>query len=108
MRSRVCQSNEGSRSLRMSVLNVDFTLSADGSTADWNVPVSTQYMFYAVGTFGGGTLSLECSPDNGTTWFTVDHLPSAGRLIRYLVSGETVRITLTGATTPTISTGLRQ
>ena len=92
----------------MGVLNVDFTLSTDGASADWNVPVSANYMFYAVGTFGGGTLSLECSPDGGTTWFTVDHLVEAGRLIRYLVSGETVRVSLVGATTPNISTGLRQ
>lgn len=92
----------------MGVLDVSFTMNVDGSTKDWNIPVSSNYMFYGVGSFGGGILSLECSPDGGTSWFTVDHIPSDGRLIRYLVSGEVVRISLEGATAPNIATGLRQ
>lgn len=92
----------------MGVLDLSFNLTADGSTKVCNVPVSSNYMFYGVGTFGGGILSLECSPDDGANWFTVDHLPTAGRLIRYLVSGEKVRINLEGSNNPDINTGLRQ
>ena len=65
-------------------------------------------MFYAFGTFGGGCLSLEASPDGGVNWFTVDQLSGAGRLIRHLVNGEKVRISLIGATSPNITAGLRQ
>lgn len=92
----------------MSVLNIDFNLVTDGETKSYNVPVSEDYMFYAVGAFGGGVLSLEASPDNGVNWFTVDQLSEAGRLIRYLVSGEKIRICLEGATSPNITTGVRQ
>ena len=92
----------------MSVLTIDDTFAADGISKFSNVPLSIDYMFFATGSFGGGCLSLEASPDNGVTWFTVEKLTQAGRLIRYLVSGEKVRICLSGATTPSIQAGLRQ
>ena len=92
----------------MSVLNLDFNLLADGSTKVCNTPLSSSYMFFAVGDFGGGTICLEASPDNGANWFTVDQLTKPGRLIRYLVSGEFIRITLAASTSPNINTGLRQ
>lgn len=92
----------------MGVLSFDSTFSADGMSEAWNVPVSNDYMFYAVGSFGGGQLSLESSPDNGLNWFTVDTLSSAGRLIRYLVNGERVRLCLSGATSPSVTSGVRQ
>jgi len=63
----------------MSVLTVSHTFSEDGESKPSNVPLSVEYMFYATGDFGGGTMSLEASPDNGLTWFTVDKLTSAGR-----------------------------
>ena len=92
----------------MGVINKTFALTANGSTDKHNVPVSSEYMFYGVGGFGGGTLQLEASPDNGINWFTVETLTKPGRLIRYLVGGEKIRITLSGATGATITTGLRQ
>ena len=92
----------------MSVLTVDHSFSADGVSKLSNIPLSIDYMFFATGNFDGGTLSLESSPDNGVTWFTVEKLTQAGRLIRYLVSGEKVRICLSGATTPNVNAGIRQ
>ena len=92
----------------MSVLTVDHSFSINESSKISNVPVSIEYMFFATGDFDNGCLSLEASPDNGVNWFTVDQLTGAGRLIRYLVSGEKVRLTLTGATNPSINTGIRQ
>lgn len=92
----------------MSVLDLDFNFTSDGSSKVCNVPLSAKYMFFATGAFGGGTLCLEASPDDGVNWFTVDVLPEAGRIIRYLVSGEKVRITLVDSTSPDIDTGIRQ
>ncbi len=92
----------------MSVLTVDHAFGSDGVNKFSNVPLSIDYMFFAVGDFSGGILSLEASPDNGATWFTVEQLSAPGRLIRYLVSGEKVRLSLAGATSPDINTGLRQ
>ena len=94
----------------MSVLTVNHTFTADGesSVKGHNVPLSIEYMFFAVGEFGGGCLSLEASPDDGVNWFTVDQLTAPGRLIRYLVSGERVRLILSGATTPNVQAGIRQ
>ena len=92
----------------MSVLNVDHDFVLDGQSKSWNIPVSAEYMFYATGTFNGGTLSLEASPDNGANWFTVDKLTAPGRLIRYLVTGEKVRLCLSNSVTPNITAGLRQ
>lgn len=92
----------------MGVLSVDHTFTGDEASKSHNVPVSEKYMFYATGTFGGGCLSLEASPDNGSTWFTVDQLTAPGRLIRYLVSGEKVRISLEASASPNIISGIRQ
>lgn len=92
----------------MSVLTVDHNFTDDGVSRTSNVPVSIEYMFFATGTFGGGCLSLEASPDEGVNWFTVDQLTSPGRLIRYLVSGEKVRLILTDSNNPNINTGIRQ
>ena len=92
----------------MSVLTVDHTFSDDGVSKLSNVPLSIDYMFFATGDFGGGKLSLEASPDNGISWFTVEEFMSPGRLIRYLVSGEKVRIKLSGANNPEVNTGIRQ
>jgi len=92
----------------MSVLVFDHVVTVDGSTKNWNVPLSIDYMFYAAGNFGGGILSLEASPDGGLSWFTVEQVDNSARLIRYLVNGEIIRITLEGATNPNITTGVRQ
>jgi len=91
----------------MGVLSFDHTITANGSSKSWNVPLSGNYMFYVVGDLSGGLLSLECSPDD-TNWFTVEKVGEPARLIRYLVSGETVRLTLENANTPNITAGVRQ
>jgi hypothetical protein len=92
----------------VSVLNKDYVITVDGSTDSHNIPLSIDYMFYVVGDLGGGILSLEASPNNGVNWFTVESVGVPARLIRYLVSGEKVRLTLEGATNPNITTGIRQ
>ena len=92
----------------MSVLTFDHTFAGDGESLISNVPLSIEYMFFATGTFGGGCLSLEASPDNGVTWFTVDQLTAPGRLIRYLVSGEKVKLKLEESTAASVSVGIRQ
>jgi len=92
----------------MSILSLGFNLTEDGDSKFCNIPVSTNYMFYATGDFGGGCLSLETSPDDGLNWFTVDQLTSPGRLIRYMVTGEKMRISLSESTSPDINTGVRQ
>lgn len=91
----------------MGVLSFDHTITENGSTKSWNVPLSGSYMFYVVGELSGGKLSLECSP-NDADWFTVEKVGEPARLIRYLVSGETVRFTLENASSPTITAGVRQ
>lgn len=92
----------------MSVLDVDYAFSTDFDGKDYNVPVSGSYMFFATGTFGGGCLSLEALPTASSEWLTVDQLTKPGRLIRYLVSGERVRVSLLGAIAPDINAGIRQ
>jgi hypothetical protein len=93
----------------MGVLSFDNNFTADSDGDPWNVPVSNKYLFYAVGDFGGGCLSLESLPNgSGNDWFTVDQLTKPGRLIRYLVNGERVRLRLTGSTNPDVNAGIRQ
>lgn len=89
-------------------LNHDFVqLSANGSTVANNIPIDGEYVFFAFGTFGGGTVTFEASPDSGTTWLSLGTLTADGRASYYLSAKESVRTTLSGATTPTIDSGVR-
>jgi hypothetical protein len=91
----------------MGVITRDFTqLTADGSSGEQNIPVSGDYLFFVTGTFGGGTVTLEASP-NGSTWYSVASATVASRTKVFLGTGETVRVTVAGSTTPTIDAGLR-
>lgn len=85
------------------------TLSADGSTntVPWSGGRGT---FAGYGTFGGGTLSLEISYDQGTTWFAVGtdtDLTSDGHGNFDLPSGVLLRGTLSGATSPSLTVEIR-
>ena len=92
----------------MGAITRDFAqLVANGSSGSQNVPLQGDYLFFASGTWGGGTLTLQASPDGGTTWYTVATLSANGRSKVFLGTGEIVRVTLSGATTPTLDSGLR-
>ena len=81
------------------------TLTANGSTPSHSFPggVGTAH---AAGTFGSGTLALEVSADNGTTFInggTSVQLTADGIFNFTLPSDELlVRLTLSGATDPDI------
>jgi hypothetical protein len=94
----------------MSVLNKDFdTLTADGSTAAHNIPLSRNYVFYASGDFDGGVVFLESSIDGGTVYHNVGSLSRSGRQPIKLSSGEFIRTTLTGSNGgASVKTGVRE
>jgi hypothetical protein len=100
----------------MANFSTETTLTANGSTN----PIGYEgYLgllsgtFWASGTFGGGTLTLECSRDGGTTWLSCDR---GGTTITTFTSNSVgnfqlnakykVRATLTGATSPNIYIGI--
>ena len=62
--------------------------------------------FLAWGTFGGGTVKLQQSPDGGTTWLDFDSLTAAGRKVVTLTHSSKVRASLSGATGPNITAKL--
>lgn len=64
----------------------------------------------AWGTFSGGTLAMQMSPDNGTTWINID--PDGSTTCTFTNNGVgnfqinidcLVRATLTGATSPSVN-----
>jgi hypothetical protein len=71
---------------------------ANGSTQA--VPVNGRHVsFVAAGTFGGATLTVEVSPDSGTTWVsTGTTLTAAGAVEVTYGEGLLLRVTLSGAT----------
>lgn len=59
---------------------------------------------FVSGTFGGGTVQFQQSPDGGTTWFNVGAgVTAAGRQVITVYSQCAIRLTLTGATSPAIN-----
>lgn len=57
----------------------------------------------AVGTWGSGTMSLQVSPDSGTTWFTVDTATANAYKATAEVTDVLCRFSLTGATSPALT-----
>jgi hypothetical protein len=85
---------------------VSQTLAADGSTAvvDWGGGSSAGYYLASGATFGSGTLSLQVSFDGGTTYVAAGsayNLTAAG-LVRFILPECKLRVTLSGATSPSI------
>lgn len=79
---------------------------ANGAAQSWPGGKGT---FSAWGTFGGGTVTLQWSPDGGTTWLNAD--PSGFTFTTFTAGGIggfelptcSIRAVLSGATAPNIN-----
>jgi hypothetical protein len=79
--------------------------SGNGASARWH---GGRGVFAAYGTFGGGTVKLQWSPDDGTTWLDVDNGTS---YVTFTANGSggfelpncLIRASLSGATSPSVS-----
>jgi hypothetical protein len=87
------------------------TTNADSPTVRWS---GGRGAFFARGTFGGGSVTLQFKPDGDPTWFNVDRPGEAfvtftaqGGGQFDLPSGD-IRATLTGATSPNIHARLEE
>lgn len=81
-----------------------FTLSANGSTAWYSTQVG-EVGFQFAGTFGGGTMKLQIMLSDGSTVQDVqDASYTSGPVSKVYLGapGMLVRLTLSGATTPSI------
>lgn len=89
---------------------LEHTFSANGSSPI--VPVGTQYILGSINTvyaatdgapgedFGGGTLTVEFSPDE-INWFPdVDNVFTEQGLKNFIVRARAIRLTLSGSTNP--------
>jgi hypothetical protein len=88
------------------------TQTANGSSASIAWP-GGRGVFSAWGTWGSGTLTLQQSPDDGTTWINVDR--TGDTYVTFTGNGEggfelgecLLRVTTTGSTTPSIQSGVQ-
>jgi hypothetical protein len=87
-------------------------LTADGQSA--SIPwLGGRGVFTAWGTFGGGTIKLQQSPDDGTTWIDLDR--SGDTFCTFTANGEggfelqpcLLRVSLSGSTAPNIKSGVQ-
>lgn len=91
------------------------TFTANGTSAsflvnDYSIAGSTttvngdkQVPWTAQGTWGGGTLALQASPDGGTNWFQVDTATANIKKLTKPVTDQLFRFVLTGATAPSLT-----
>lgn len=80
------------------------TSNAASSAVDWPGGTGT---FAAWGTFGGGTCTLQLSPDDGTTWIDVPGASlAANGAVNFSLGPCRLRASLAGATTPNLSAKL--
>lgn len=94
---------------------IDFgTLTASGErSSPFKLNADGAVSFYGVGDFAGGTLTLQFSLDNGTTWYDLKDdantasLTGSGVLTICLKGSVVVAARVTGAgSPPTIQTGI--
>lgn len=86
-------------------MQVNLTANGASASVPWRGGIGS---VAAWGNFGGGTVSLQMSPDNGTTWINVDR--SGDTYVTYTANGQgdfqlglcLLRFNLAGATTPNI------
>ena len=83
---------------------MEVTLSANGSTASFSYLAQSRATFWVFGTFSSGTVILQASRDNGTTWITVPNttLTANGYVNFQINSVCLIRATLSGATSPNL------
>ncbi|MGL9618312.1 hypothetical protein QRQ56_09945 [Bradyrhizobium sp. U531] len=91
----------------MEIKQVQVNLTANGATpaVPWSGGVGTVATW---GTFGGGTVALQMSVDNGATWMNVDR--SGESYVTFTAAGNggfqlglcLLRFNLTGATSPNV------
>jgi hypothetical protein len=82
------------------------TADANGAAADWH---GGRGVFSAFGTFGSGTVKLQWSPNDGTTWLNVDK--SGDTYVTYTANGSggfelpacKIRAVLSGSTAASVS-----
>lgn len=76
------------------------TLSADGNGDA--VDVSTNGVLTVGGTFGSGTVTLQVRGDNGTWYSTSNTYTAADSVNLEFLRPATVRVNLSGATSPSL------
>ena len=83
---------------------LETTLTSNASTASFSYPARSRGTFWATGTFGGGTIVLEASRNNGTTWLPVANTTlTVNGYSNFQLNGPyRLRVTLSGATSPNI------
>lgn len=79
-------------------MTIQTLTTADATGEEFNIPTSGIYGVSAKGTFGSGTVKLQCKND-GTNWFDVASASwtSDGWVIRDLCAGK-YRFNMTGST----------
>lgn len=87
-------------------------MTANGQSAAISWP-GGRGVFTAWGAFGGGTIKLQQSPDDGATWIDLDR--SGDTYCTFTANGEggfelhpcQLRVSLAGATAPNIQSGVQ-
>ncbi|TWA89588.1 hypothetical protein [Bradyrhizobium stylosanthis] len=86
-----------------------FTADGQSSAISWP---GGRGVFAAFGTFGSGTIKLQASYDDGTTWIDVDR--SGDTYVTFTANGAggfelpkcQLRVSLSGSTSPSINSGV--
>jgi hypothetical protein len=79
------------------------TGAANGNGTPYVGPVNGFVTVMPTGSFGGGTLQPQVSPDGGTTWVNIGGTITTGQAAVLQVSATALRVVLAGATAPAVN-----
>lgn len=85
-------------------MGIQANFTGDGNSAAASV-LRGNYAFSAYGTFGGGTIKLQFSPDGGTTYVDVPLATknAAGMILDLNLPAGLYRFNVAGSTTPNLN-----
>lgn len=83
--------------------------SALGNVTTGNINLRGQVLLFVWGTFGGASIQMQFSPDDGTTWFSlgsaITSATAAPGVLQQLPMGCLLRAVITGGTANAINIG---
>jgi hypothetical protein len=77
-------------------------VTANGNSSSYKWP-GGKGTLVAAGTWGSGTITLQASPDSGTTWVSSSVTRTADGISAFDLPPCLIRLALTGATNPSLN-----
>jgi hypothetical protein len=85
------------------LLDAATTGAANGNGQTFDIPINGLVTVYVSGTFGGGNVQIQVSPDHGVTWMNLGAALSSTTSVTSTIVATAIRAIVAGATAPALN-----